>query len=276
MSRTMTIQRSLALLAGAVVLAGCSFEKNTVQDITGPVAGAKVKFFNFGVNAPGVNFYANDAKITAISATGCAAPNDTTTVCRTEGKESTTGTVYGGAGNAGLYATVVPGSYTLAGKIAAATDKDLVISQLTANIEAGKSYSVYLSGFYNTTAKTIDGFVLEDAFPAAIDYSVAYVRFVNAIANSAPMTLYAKSTTTTTESAVGDAVAYKSGGAFVALAPGSYDLNTRLVGSATNAISRAEVSFAAGHVYTIASRGDITVTSTTAATRPQLDNTANR
>ena len=40
MSRIMTIQRSLALLAGAVVLAGRSFEKNTVQDITGPVSGA--------------------------------------------------------------------------------------------------------------------------------------------------------------------------------------------------------------------------------------------
>lgn len=272
----MTIQRSLALLAGAVVLAGCSFEKNTVQDITGPVSGANVKFFNFGVNAPGVNFYANDTKVTAISATGCVAPNDTTTVCRTTGMESTNGTAYGAAGNGGIYSTVVPGSYTLTGKIAAATDKDLAISQITANIEAGKSYSFFLSGFYNTTAKTVDGFVVEDAYPAAIDYSVTYVRFVNAISNSDAMTLYAKSTTTSTESAVGAAVAYKSAGAFVALAPGAYDLNTRLSGSTANAITRAGVSFAAGHVYTITSRGDITVTSTTATNRPQLDNTANR
>jgi hypothetical protein len=57
---------------------------------------------------------------------------------------------------------------------------------------------------------------------------------------------------------------------------GTYDLSTRYAGVTTNAITRAAVSFSAGRVYTIGARGDITVTSTTAATRPQLDNTANR
>jgi hypothetical protein len=36
------------------------------------------------------------------------------------------------------------------------------------------------------------------------------------------------------------------------------------------------VSFSPGRVYTITARGDMTVTSSTATTRPQLDNTANR
>jgi hypothetical protein len=57
---------------------------------------------------------------------------------------------------------------------------------------------------------------------------------------------------------------------------GIYDLSTRAAGSSTNIIVRTAVGFSTGRVYTIGARGDITVTSTTAATRPQLDNTLNR
>jgi len=49
--------RSIAVLLCAASLAAC--EKNAVQDITGTLPSAKVRFFNFGVGAPGVNFYAN-------------------------------------------------------------------------------------------------------------------------------------------------------------------------------------------------------------------------
>ena len=42
------------MLCCAIALAGC--EKNAVQDITGSLPGARIKFFNFGVNAPQVNF----------------------------------------------------------------------------------------------------------------------------------------------------------------------------------------------------------------------------
>jgi hypothetical protein len=94
------------------------------------------------------------------------------------------------------------------------------------------------------------------------------------------MTLYAKSTTTATESAVGAEVAYKGAGAFVSLRAGVYDLSTRYTGSATNAVTRTGVSFLGRKVYTITARGDITVAPTTttcaAAHRTCLDNTANR
>lgn len=254
--------RTFSALLGALVLASCSFEKNAVQDITGPLASARIKFFHFGVNAPGVNFYAGDAKVTAItSATGV---------------ESTTGVVYGGVGSGGFYSAVDPGQYVLTGKIAATVDKDLSISPVTATIADGKAYSYYMSGFYNTATKTVEGFVVEDAFPAAIDFTQAYVRFVNAISNSAPMTLFARNTTTTTEVPVGGLVAYKAAGAFTALPAGTYDLNTRESGATANKISRTAVSFVAGRVYTIGARGDITVVSTTATNRPFLDNTANR
>ena len=251
---------SLAVLLCAAVLTSCT--ENAVQDITGPIRSARIKFFNFGVNAPAVNFYAGSAKMTAISSTS--------------GAESTIGTVYGSAGSGNFYSAVAPGDYTLTGKIAATVDKDLAIATVTWTIADGKSYSFYMSGFYNTTAKTVDGFVVEDPYSATFDYTVASVRFVNASSNSSPMTLYARNTTTLADVPVGDIISYKGAGAFVSLPPGVYDLGARLAGSSTNAISRTAVSFVAGKVYTIGARGDMTVVSTTATNRPFLDNSANR
>ncbi len=261
----MTRRASFAALLCAAVLSACdAFDKNAVQEIAGPVpAGARIKFFNFGVNAPAVNFYADARKMTAISSGS--------------GQESNLGVAYGSVGAGGFYTAIAAGPYTLAGKIAALVDKDLAISNLSATLEEGKSYSFYQSGFYNATAKSVDAFLVEDAFVPQIDYSVAYVRFVHAISNANPMTLYAKSTTgDTTSLAVGAEVAYKSAGAFTALPPGVYNLRTSYAGGSTPAISRTGVSFLAGRVYTIGARGDITVTSTTATNRPFLDNTANR
>ena len=90
------------------------------------------------------------------------------------------------------------------------------------------------------------------------------------------MTLYAKNPTTLAELPIGAAVAYKAAGAFTPIPGGVYDISTRLTGVSTNAISRTAVSFLAGRTYTITSRGDITVTSTTAVSRPILENNANR
>jgi hypothetical protein len=252
--------RSFAALLGAALLSACGPEG--VQEIVSTPPGASVKFFNFGVNAPGVNYYANDIKLTAISSTS--------------GAESTSGTTYGAAGNAGLYSGVAPGAYTFTGRIAAATDKDVAITSVASTLADGKYYSMYTSGFYNSATKQVESFLVADDFPATIDYTVAYVRFVNAISNSSPMTLYAKNTATGVEVAIGAAVAYKQAGAFVAIPIGPYDLSTRVSGSSANAIVRTAVGFSPGRTYTIASRGDMTVTSTTATNRPQLDNTVNR
>lgn len=260
MSTFISSCKPIAMLLCVVALTAC--EKNAVQDITGSLPGSRVKFLHFGVNAPQVNFYANDAKISAISSS--------------TGTESTTGTAYGAAGLAGLYSAIEPGQYTFSGRIAAATDKDLPIATIPATLADGKAYTVYLSGFYNTTSKTVEGFAVEDDFSPTVDYTVATVRFVNAISNANPMTMYATNTTTSTESAVGGAVAYKAAGAFTTLSPGIYNIATRYSGVTSNAISRTSVSFAGGRVYTITARGDITVTSTTATNRPFLDNTANR
>ena len=269
----MNLHRYSAALLCAVALTAC--EKNAVQVITAPVGGAFIRFANFGVNSPAVNFYANDKKLTAISVANCTPP--TNPQCTTTGIESTTGVASGAfAVVSGLYSSLAPGQYTLTGKIAAAIDKDLTVATAATTLENGKYYTFYMSGLYNTTAKTSESFVVEDPIPAAIDYSVAQVRFVNAISNSSPMVLYAKNTLTGVEQAVGGTVAYKGAGTFTALPPGTYDLNTRLPGSSTNIIARPATGFGGGRIYTVSARGDITVTSTTATTRPQLDNTANR
>lgn len=261
----MTRYTSIAALLFASLLAACG--KKEVQDLTGIAPHARVRFFNFGVNAPGVNFYANGTKMTAIVST--------------TGTESTTGVNYGGVGAGGAYSSLDPGQYTLTGKIAAATDKDLAISSVSTTVEDGKYYSFYMSGIYNTTTKTVEGFVVVDNFPIPTDLTVASVRFVHAISNANPMTLYAKSTTATpTEVPVGAEVAYQGAGAFTTLPAGVYDLSTRYNGVTTNAVARTGVSFLGGRVYTITARGDITVAPTTtacaAANRTCLDNTANR
>lgn len=250
--------RMLAALVSAGALAACG--EKTIQNITGVVPNSSVKFFNFGVNAPQVNFYADTVKLTAISST------DTV--------ESTTGVKYGGASSGGYYSGLDAGQYTLEGKIASTTDKGLTVASVAAQLEAGKKYSFYMSGIYNTGSKTVEAFVVEDDVPDAFDYSTAYVRFVNAISNANPMTLYAKNDSSLVESPVGAAVAYKSAGAFTPLPQGAYDLNTRYVAGGANVISRAAVSFLAGHYYTITAFGDITASSGT--NKPALDNTANR
>jgi hypothetical protein len=256
----------ITALLCAGVLSACS--KDPVRDISGPPpAASRIRFFNFGVNAPGVNFYANQTKMTAIT-------NATPDV------ESTTGIAYGGVGAGGAYEAIAPGPYTLTGKIAATTDKDLSISPLAATIEDGKYYSYYMSGIYNTTTKTVEAFVVEDPVVAPTDFTVATVRFVHAISNANPMTLYAKNTVApNTESAIGAEVAYKGAGAFTAIPAGVYDLSTRYTGSATNVMTRAGVSFVGGRVYTITARGDIAVAPSTACgatNKTCLDNTANR
>jgi len=260
----MTRHSSIAALLFAGLLSACG--KDALRNITEPPAApSRVRFFNFGVNAPGVNFYANDTKMSAIlSATGT---------------EATTGIAYGGAAAGGNYAAIAPGQYTLTGRIAATTDKDLPISTVTTTIEDGKFYSFYMSGIYNATTKTVDGFVVEDPFVEPTDFSVATVRFVHAISNANPMTLYAKNSTTAAEVPLGAEVTYKGAGAFTTVPAGVYDLSTRYAGTATNALTRPAVSFVGGHVYTVTARGDITVAPSTtcpATNRTCLDNSANR
>lgn len=274
--------KSIAVLLSAAALASCSYEKNAIQDIVGPVPDAGVRFFNFGVLAPQVNFYADDTKITAVTVGTCTfLPSATPTeACLTTGAESVNGVSSGNVGSGGLYSGLDPGAYTFTGRISTTVDKNLSIANLTHTLEDGKRYSFYQSGTYNTTTKTIDAFIVEDPVPAQ-DWTTAYVRFVHAVSTAAPMTLYARNRTTGVETAIGGTTAYKSAGTFTNL-PGPsalYDLSTRYDGAATNVMVRTGVSFLPGTAYSITARGDLTVLNDTACpatSRSCLDNTTHR
>jgi hypothetical protein len=278
----MRLHKAFTPVLAVLVLAAC--EKDGIRDLTAPLPSAGIRFFNFAVHptgtTPSVQFYAGDRKITATSSTLCQFAADppvtaNDTVCVTIGRQATTGVGYGGVGSGGLYSGIEPGQYTFASRLV--SDYTTVVSSAQATIEPGKFYSYYVSGFYNATSRTADAFVVEDNFPSQIDWTVANVRFVNAISNSQqPMTLFITNTQTGQEITIGGQVAYKAASSFVTVPPGAYDLRTRYAGSTTNQIVRTGVPFEPGRVYTITARGDITVTSTTATNRPFLDNTVNR
>ena len=270
----MTRHRSIAALLCAGVLASCGlYDKNAVQTIAGPTANSRIKFHNFSPGSVGVNFFANNVKMTAISSSRCVAPVPADTLaCRTTGIEAATGVVFGSLGSAGLYDAVAPGQYTLTSKIATT---DTVVSTVTQSIEDRKYYSFFMSGIYNATTKTAEAFIVEDPIPSGtIDFSTAYVRFVNAVSNgTGPTTLYAKNTATSGETAVGAAVAYKAAGAFTALPEGIYDVGARYAGQTTNVtgLSRTTLNFVGGRVYTITALGN-----TGTASTMSLDFTSNQ
>ena len=257
--------RSLAVLLCAAVLSSCNwFDDAGARDITAPITGsARIKFHNFSPSSVGVNFFANDQKMTAVQTSTCGSPTTAadSTACASTGIESTTGTSYGGVASGGRYDAIAPGQYTLAAKVAAKPD---VVSTLSQTIADGKYYSYFMSGVYNTTSKTADAFVVEDPIPTGpADYTVAYVRLVNAVSDgTGPLTLYVTNAETKAETAIGSAVAYKAAGAFVAVPAGTYSLAVRYTGSATNVISRTGLAFLGGRVYTVTARGSTATSST--------------
>jgi hypothetical protein len=275
---------STAVLLCVALMSACGiFDENQVQNIVGPLeVTSRVKFFNFSVGSVGVNFFANGAKVTSISSSACT-PTPTVdslkAKCLAAGQESATGVVYGtctnglcsgGTVQGGLYAAIVPGSYTLTAKMAT---KDTIVASVTQAIDADKFYSFYMSGIYNTTTKTAEAFVIEDPVPTTPpDLTLAHVRFVNAVPNAAStQTLYAFHTTDSLETAVGPAVAYQSANAFITLKPGVYNLRTRVTGAVADLIARTTVSFVGGRVYTVTVRGNAATASTLG-----LDNTENQ
>lgn len=246
-----------------------SCEKDGIHEIeTIPTdAGAQIKFFNFGVNAPSMNFYANDQKITAtLSSTGA---------------EAAAGVNYGSVFPSANYVLLNPAAYTFKGIVpsTAAVDPNVQVATFDTAIEQGKFYSFYTSGMFDATEKTIDGFILEDNMPAA-SATGAYVRFVNTIANApSGFDLIAKNTTTMAETVVATNIGYKTGSTFTEVPNGVYELFARYPSAPANIITRngtSVVSFIAGRAYTVSSRGDMTVTGATATNRPFLDNTSNR
>lgn len=252
---------SVAALLSAALLAACG--KDAVRDISAPtMPSSRIKFHNFSPSSVGVNFFANDQKVTAVLTSACFKPTTAadSTACATTGIESATGTTYGNVASGGRYDAIDPGQYTLAAKIAAQTT---TVSTLSQTIADGKYYSFFMSGIYNTGTQTSEAFIVEDPIPTDTDYTKAYVRLVNAVSNATgPLTLYVTNVDTQTETAIGSAVAYKAAGTFVSVPAGTYNVAVRYTGSNTNVIARTGIALLGGHVYTITSRGSTATAST--------------
>lgn len=253
------------LVLSAAALAACG--DNGQTDLTAPAPAAQIMFFNEGLGSPGVNFFANETKLTAVSSAS--------------GKPSPVGTSYSQVAAGGYYTGVAPGQYTLSGRLSDTTAANFnkAISSVSTTLAAGKAYSYYQSGPYDATGQKVDAFVVEDVIPATIDYTVANVRFVNAIYNANPGTLTVTNADTSIHPtpppvAIGAGVGYKAASAFVAIPAGSYSLS--VAGLGATPVTHAAVAFTGGRYYTVTARGDITVTSSKAATYPTLDTQANR
>lgn len=264
--------KKLNICTAIVLLSVSTFfacKKDGVKEIatTTTEGNALIKFFNFGVNSPSLNFYANDAKISAISSV--------------TGSEALTGLAYGSVFPSTNYNLLAGGTYSFKGIVpsAALTNGGVTVATLPATITNGKFYSIYTCGIYNATTKTTDAFLVEDKIPDASATS-ASVRFVNTISNGTTgFDLVIKNTTTLTEQVVAKNVAYKTASEFVPVPNGVYEVCARYANGTSNIITRngtSVVSFVLGRTYTISSRGDMTVTGTTAVNRPFLDNTSNR
>lgn len=249
----------LLMLAGAV----SSCKKNAVQEIDAPPSnGAYIRGYNFAVNGPSVNFYVNDTKISATNST--------------TGTEAATGVAYAGifpANNS--YALLSStGNVAFRTKIpsTATANPNVVIANVAATVEAGKYYSFFTSGIYDATAQATSGFVLEDVFPAP-DTSVAYVRLVNTIPNEiSGFDLKAVDKNTSASVIIAPVTAYKNASSYTKVPNGVYNLTAVSTNTPVSyTITRVDVSFSKGFVYTIATRGNVNV-----AGNSGLDLTRNR
>lgn len=253
------------------MFSGC--EKNAVVDITTPYSGGQFKYYNFAINAPSVNFFANDSKTAAtLSSTGT---------------ETAAGTLYGGVTPVRGYSLSPVGTVTFKAitpstmPVAVATGQgpSIEIASVTKDIVSGKNYSFYTSGIYDYTTKKSDGFIIEDILPAP-DTSIAYIRLVNPGHNTSTLSLEVTQTLTSVPPGGPNLVivttpitgiAYKTASPYVAMKQGSYTL--RLIDQASGkVVSRGATSFFKNRLYTFTLRGNL-ITGSPAAF---LDFTENR
>jgi len=149
----------LLLFAVSLVFNAC--EENAIPELTVPVSedATYVKFFFHVENAPSVNFYFDDQKVSAVASSS---------------SDEVQGNVYGSVFPSNAYALIPSGDFNV-------DARDLegnVIASTSATFAADKNYSAYLVG----TTDNYEIFVMEDQLPAE-DRVKIYWRFVNTMVN---------------------------------------------------------------------------------------------
>lgn len=241
-----------AVLSMGFLFGAC--EENAIPERTEYVeSGAMIRFSHASQDAPMVNFYLNDNKVTAKSPT--LTNRETGLFWSSTLANTIHPATYG-------YVNVPAGSYTLHAidttTIAGSTalTKNKVVST-SIKLDEKQFYTSYLVG----AANSLEILTIKDELPEP-DFSKAYVRFVNGMAGApAGFDVVATRTAPTTETlTLASAIQYKSNSGYVALAPGTYNLALFLEGSTKAYTTWTSGTIAAGKVYTFYTKGNYTTT----------------
>lgn len=259
------------LASGLFLFTACGDQHTFPDIIRAPSSDhGQVRFYNFVINGPTVNFYANGVKSTAITST--------------TGQEAANGVGWGGTHPNVGYVEIPAGSDVT---IESITPKNMLIPTNNINnyeggivtsslsipkIEPLKQYSVYLSGYWDKVNKKSKSFYIKDEMPG-VDTSKVFVRFVNSgVEEGGDL----KFIVTNRDTLIGtylidDKIPYGSASKFVAVPYGTYNL--KIYTASGDSLIRNGVALNPDRVHTFALRGDIL---SKKAPLPFIDNVQNR
>ncbi|WP_316770723.1 DUF4397 domain-containing protein [Pedobacter frigiditerrae] len=233
-----------------VLLAACKKNGMTVENTEyekvapGNPKYSYLKFLNLTPGSPVANFYLDGVKFSSAL--------------------SSSGVENAGYGYNGLYpdlgyAVTTPGSHKVTANIipSATVDKNLEVLNTTITPAAGKYYTIFTTGQYSATNKSIGPLlVLEDIKPA-LDTSKIFVRFVNLYNGSPNLDIVRISTGVK----LANNVAYGTGSSFTEIPnPGNgvAPINVFRVDNASNGtvlIPSFSITATKGRAYTLYFRG---------------------
>ena len=204
-----TLNIFTALFITVIFFSAC--DKNAIPELTQDVAadGAFVKFFLQVENAPSINFYLGDQKVSAV--------NSSTT-------DDVQGSDYGTVYPSNAYAIIPAGNFDVNAK----NLEGNVIATTEASFSAAENYTAYLVG----TTENYEVFVMKDQLPPD-DRIKIYWRFVNTMANmpfkvdfyairdAQPATGGSPAQSVEVVS-LGNSIGFKEAGEYKELQPGNY------------------------------------------------------
>lgn len=267
-----TIATQFGFMASVFLLFSACGDQHTFPDIVrAPLSDhGQVRFYNFVINGPTVNFYANGVKSTGITST--------------TGQEAANGVGWGGTHPNIGYVEIPAGSNV---NIESITPKNMLIpasnpnnyepgivssSLIIPEIEPLKQYSVYLSGYWDKVNKKSKSFYIKDEMPG-VDTASTFIRFVNSGVEAAGNL---KFVVTNRDTLIGtimidDKVPYGGASKFIAVPYGTY--NVKIYTISGDSLIRNGLALSPDRVHTFALRGDIL---SKKAPLPYIDNVQNR
>ena len=259
----MTYRLASIFLLAITALIGWACERNVLSIPSTPApTGARIKLVHAAPDAPGVNLYVNNEKVSAGLPTGAIS---------TSAGTGTPAPIAFGTTFPGLtanYAVVTAGQVSVsltAPATTTATSATTVYAQ-PLTLEDTKYYSLLLTG----TGAQPEVQLVNDDFTSAIDPNKFYVRFINLIPGAPAYDLLLSDGTKLATS-----VAYKSITPFVGVdIKNNASFLFRVAGSSTNVATAATFTGStAGRVFTVFAQGVVGKTGTQA---PKLTVYVNR